>query len=455
MLNRHGPAGRFLGDKSFYKEVALVAIPIILQQLISTAMGFADGVMVGQIDAQAMASIMVANKYFMIMQSILFGVTGGLCIFISQYFGAHDHEKGQGFFVITVIGSMSVAGVFVILISAAPQAMLAVFVDDPATISYGISYLHYIRFSYLPFAFSLASMSALRSIGETRLPLLISSSAILLNTALNYLLIFGNFGFPEMGVAGAGLATLIARCLEMAAYIMLLGRNKQYFNLKISPVRLLNKSILFQVARKVIPLIGNEIVWSLGTAMIFKAYCLVDEPNIASLTITETTSNIIYALFGGFSAAVAVMVGTRLGAGKFDDARRNVRHLMVLGIAAGLFCGALLFILSNPITLLFNVEDTIRQMAGQMIRYQALLYPVILVNVIFFMTFRTGADMVATLAMDSFFIWIFVLPLAALLSYLIKPELPVFFLVIQGTELVKCLVAWLFFRRGKWLCNLT
>ena len=339
MLNRNGSAGRFLGDKSFYKEVALVAIPIILQQLISTAMGFVDGVMVGQIDAQAMASIMVANKYFMIMQSILFGVTGGLCIFISQYFGADDHEKGQGFFVITVIGSLSVAGVFVILISAAPRAMLSVFVDDPATINYGMSYLNYIRFSYLPFAFSLASMSSLRSIGETRLPLLISSTAILLNTALNYLLIFGNFGLPEMGVAGAGLATLIARFLEMAAYIVLLGHNKQYFNLKVSPIRLLNKAILLQVARKVIPLVGNEVVWSLGTAMIFKVYCLVDEPNIASLTITETTSNIIYALFGGFSAVVAVMVGTRLGAGKFDEARRNIRHLMVLGVAAGLLCG--------------------------------------------------------------------------------------------------------------------
>jgi putative MATE family efflux protein len=345
MIKRFDLANRYIGDRAFYREVAVVALPIVLQQLIATAMGFIDSVMVGQIGAQAMASVSVSNKYFMIMQAMLFGVTGGLCIFISQYYGADDHEKGQGLFVINALGSLSLAGLFLILISAAPRAMLSVFVNDPATIDYGLSYLNYIRFSYLPFAVSLASMSALRAIGQTRKPLLISSSAILLNTGLNYLLIFGNFGFPAMGIGGAGLATLISRLVEMFLYLLLLSGNKQYFNLKIEPIRR-----LLQVTRKTLSLTGNELLWSAGTVLIFKTYCLVNEANIASLAIVETTSNLIFVLFGGFAAAIAVMVGTRLGASRFEEARQNSRRLLALGLVVGLFSFVLIFLISGQIS---------------------------------------------------------------------------------------------------------
>ncbi len=448
-------AGRFIGDRPFYREVIRVAMPVILQQLVATAMGFIDSVMVGQIDAQAMASVLVSNKYFLIMQAILFGVTYGVGIFISQYYGADDHEKGQGLFVINVLGSVSVAIVFLTLISAAPRVMMSLFVENPATIDYGMAYLDFVRFSYLPYAISLASMTALRSIGENKKPMVISSLAILLSTGLNYLLIFGNFGFPKMGVAGAGLATLIARLFEMILYLILLGRNKQYFNLKFAPIRRLTKELLLLVIRKTIPMMGNELFWSAGTVLVFKAYCLVNEANIASLTIVEMTSNFVFILLGGFAAAASILVGARLGASRFAEARQNSTRLLALGAVIGVVCGVVVFLISGQIPQLFNVNDEFRILATTMLSLQAAFYPLILVNCIFFFILRVGGDMFGTVMVDSGYIWLITLPIAAALSLLVKPEMAVFFLIIQCTEIMKFAIAWWLYRRGKWLCNLT
>lgn len=455
MLKRLDSTGRFIGDRPFYREVILIALPVILQQLIATTMGFIDSVMVGQIDAQAMASILVSNKYFLIMQAILFGLTGGIGIFISQYFGADDHEKGQGLFVINILGSISVAAVFLALITAAPRAMMSLFVENQATVDYGMAYLNNVRFSYLPFAISLASMTSLRAIGENRKPLVISSSAILLSTGLNYLLIFGNFGFPKMGVAGAGLATLIARLYEMTLYLILLGRNKQYFNLKIAPIRRLTKDILLLVLRKAIPMTGNELLWSVGMVMIFKTYCLVNEANIASLTIVEMTNNFVFILFGAFAAAISILIGARLGASRFAEARKNATRLLALGAIIGVLSGIIVFLISDRITLLFNVSDELRLLATNMLRIQSVFYPLITVNVIFFFILRVGGDMFGTVMVDAGYIWLIALPLAAGLSLLVKPEMVVFYLAIQSTEIVKFAIAWRLYRRGKWLCNLT
>jgi putative MATE family efflux protein len=452
---RHKRFGHYWGDRAFYREALAVGLPIILQQLIASGMGFVDGVMVGQIDARTLASVAVTNKYFLIMQCMLFGVTGGLGIFISQYFGAEDHEKGQGLFVINILGSVAVAGLFFTLISLFPRAILSLFVNDPATLQHGQDYLHFVRFSYLPYAISLACMTALRSIGETRKPLIISSLAILLNTGLNYLLIFGNFGLPALGVGGAGLATLISRLTEMLLYLVLLGQNRQYFNLRVTPVRLLNKSILKQILRKTLPLISNELAWSIGNATMFWTYCQIDETFIASLTVVEMTANLVYVVIGGLGAAISVLVGARLGADRFDEARDNARRL-ITGVAAVILVSGILVIgLSGKIPLLFNLTLPIQQLAGRMLRINALFYVFNAINVGIFLTLRIGGDVRATLLMDSLYMWAFVIPLALVLSLLVKPGIIVFYWAIQLTDLLKLSITSYLYRKGRWIRNLT
>ncbi|MDW7656666.1 MAG: MATE family efflux transporter, partial [Bacillota bacterium] len=164
----------WLGDRSFYRELLRIAFPIMLQQGIAMLMGFTDSIMVGQLDELSMAGVTIVNKYFVIVMAVLFGVTGGLGIFISQHYGADDQGRSRGFFWINLIGALTVAGFFTILIAAFPAAILSIFVTDTVTIGHGMNYLQYIQFSYVPFAINLVFIYAFRSIGHTRLPMLVS-----------------------------------------------------------------------------------------------------------------------------------------------------------------------------------------------------------------------------------------------------------------------------------------
>ena len=455
MAKSQGRHEHILGSKDFHRQLLAVVLPVMIHQLIMSSMGFVDSVMVGQINAEALAGVVVTNRYFLVMQAMLFGVTSGAGIFIAQYFGASDHDKSQGFFALSVGGSLAVAGLFLILISIMPGRILSLLVTNPVTIEAGLDFLFFVRFSYLPYAVSLASMTALRSIGLSRPPMLVGSLAIILNTVLNYLLIFGHCGFPEMGVRGAGLATLIARSVEMALYLTLIARGRHYFKSQYHQIRGLNRPILSRAVSRVIPLISNELIWSLGIAVLFWTYAQVDERFIASLAIVEMTSSISMVIFSGLGAAVSVFVGTRLGSCRFDEARANARHLIALAILCALAWGAVVFALSGFIPGLFNVDNEIRSTASQMLRVNACFYAVITVNISIFFMLRTGGETRSTLVIDSGFIWLFVIPVAVLLSQLVRPSMVVFYLVLQTTELLKLLLGYWFFRRGRWVCNLT
>jgi putative MATE family efflux protein len=446
---------QYIGDRVFYREVMIIAIPIMLQQLIATMMGFVDNVMVGQLSAEVLASVTVANKFYMIIQSILFGITGGICIFISQYFGARDHEKCQGLFILNMICALSVAGIATMIVFLFPRQLLGLFLTKASTIEYGLDYLKYIRYSYIPFSVSLACMTALRSVGLTRAPLLISISSVFSNVGLNYILIFGKFGFPAMGAGGAALATLIARVGEMLLFILLILKGNEYFTSSHKELHAMSRQMLRQIAFRALPLLGNEMLWSIGITTLFWSYSIVHEPYIAALSLVEMSSNIAFVVFGGLAVAISVMIGKRLGAGLYDEARDNARKLIAFACGFSLLMALLMMILAPAIPHLVNVSDAIRNMASTMMRIQATFYIVITVNVACFLIFRAGGDTRSALIIDSGFIWFFTVPLALLLALVIKPPLPLFYLIIQTCELIKLFFAVRYFRMERWVKNLT
>lgn len=446
---------RYVGDRVFYREVILIAVPIMLQQLITTLMGFTDNVMVGQLSAEVLASVTVANKLFMVIQSILFGITGGICIFISQYYGANDHEKCQGLFILNMLSALTVAGLATAIVIAFPRQLLGLFLSEEATLGFGLDYLRYVRFSYMPFAVSLACMTALRSVGMTRAPLMISISSVFTNVGLNYVLIFGKLGLPAMGAGGAALATLISRLIEMVLFIVLVVRGNEYFTTSRMELHEMSRPILKQIASRALPLLGNELLWSTGTTMLFWSYSIVHEPYIAALSLVEMSSNIAFVVFGGLGVSISVMIGKRLGAGQFDEARDNAHKLIAFACAFSLTMTLLMFILAPIIPHLVNVNEVIRGMATQMMRIQAAFYIVITINVSCFLIFRAGGDTRSALTIDSGFVWFFNVPIAMLLALVVKPPLPVFYLIVQSCELAKLYIALRYFRKERWVKNLT
>lgn len=451
-MDRNNPGA---GCWPFYRDALLIAMPIMLQQLIAMTMGFTDSVMVGQLDAASMAGVTVANKYFVLVSAVLFGLTGGIGIFISQYFGAGDQKKGQAMFMLNHLGAILVAGLFALTIGLFPRQIYSLFVADPGTVANGLDYMRFVRFSYIPYAINLVFQFSFRGIGHTRLPLLVGSAAILLNTLLNYLLIFGHLGLPAMGTGGAGLATLIARLFETAVYIAALAGGKAYFTLSLQTLRSLSRQILRKVALKILPLMSMELLWSLGMTVLFWSYCQVDETVVASLAIVETIANFNFVIYGGLGVAVSVLVGARLGAGSFDEARANARRIMRLGFAISAAYGLIVIGLAGWIPRLFQVSEEIRAMAGQMLRIQGGVYGFIALNVMIFYTLRIGGDVRATLLMESAFVWLAVIPLSLVFSQVIRPEMYLFFLAIQAAEIVKSLIGRHFIRQGRWIANLT
>jgi len=445
----------FIGDRAFYREVILIALPIMLQQLITTMMGFADNVMVGQLSAEVLASVTVANKFYMVIQSVLFGITGGICIFISQYYGANDHEKCQGLFVLNMVSALTIAGIATAIVVLFPRQLLGIFLTEESTIAHGLEYLKYVRFSYIPFAVSLACMTALRSIGLTRAPLVISISSVFTNVGLNYVLIFGKLGFPAMAEGGAALATLISRGIEMALFILLIFRGNEYYTASWRELHAMSRTLLRQIAARALPLLANEILWSTGMTTLFWAYSKVHEPYIAALSLVEMSSNIAFVVFGGLGVSISVMIGKRLGAGHFDEARGNARKLVAFACAFSLTTAALMMILAPLVPHLVNVSDEISRMAALMMRIQAAFYIVITINVSCFLIFRAGGDTRSALIIDSGFVWFFTVPIAVLLALVIRPPLPTFYLIIQTCELVKLVVAVRYFRKERWVRNLT
>jgi putative MATE family efflux protein len=450
-----GIAGSWLGDRSFYQELFRLALPIMFSQLVAMSMGFIDTVMVGQLDAQSMAGVAVANKYFMLVSAVLYGLIGAMGAYISQFYGAGDHGKCQGLMLYSQGGAVLTAGCFAVAATVFAPNLFRIFITDRLSIEMGLGYLAYVRISYLPFAVSLVCNFAFRAIGQTRLPMLISSAAIVCNTLFNYLLIFGHLGLPALGTAGAGLATLLARLLEMTAYLLAIAGGRAYFSLRPGRIRLLGRRVLGQMNRKSLSLMGMELLWALAMMTLYWSYARVDQNFVPALAITETVANLNFVVYGGMGVAVSVFVGTKLGAGQLDEARVNTRRILFLGCLITAVYGLLVLALSRKIPDLFQVSDEIRLLAGRMLGIQALVYGVITANVIVFYVLRIGGDVRANLLMESLYSWLFLIPLALVLSLWLRPEVSIFFLILQSAELVKALLGRHFLRQGRWMRNLT
>ena len=187
-------------------------------------------------------------------------------------------------------------------------------------------------------------MMALRAVGINKIQLKVGIVAVITNTALNYCLIFGNFGFFKMGIQGAAIATIIARLVEMAIYLIILYRNKHFFSFDLKGIIRINVNLLTSIVRKAIPLTINEILFSLGQALIFMSYMRCDEYLVASISVVDTVANIMFIVFGGLSSAVSIMIGNKLGANKLDEARDNARKLLCFALMVSLMIGMICFL---------------------------------------------------------------------------------------------------------------
>ncbi len=446
---------KLIGSKQFYITAITIALPIMAQSFVTSFVNLIDNVMISSQGATALTAVTVANKYYMILNAALMGIGGSGSIFISQFFGADNKKNCQKIFNMVLSFALIIGAIFMFAISFFSHEILSLFTQTDSIISSATQYINYIKFSYIPFALSFVIMTSLRAVGINNIQLKVGITTVLTNTLLNYTLIYGNFGLPAMGVEGAAIATLIARVLEMAVYFIILVRSRHFFKLEITSIFKYDFALFKTLTVKALPLITNEVFYSIGYTVIFASYMKINETLIAGISAADTVINIAYIIFGGLSSAVAILIGKKLGAGEIKEAKENATKLTAFGAMVGIGMGLILFLIAPLIPNIFNLGEEVNQTIVEIIRIKSVLIWVFVINVCVFFTLRAGGDMLSTLILDCGVLWGMTVVAALLLSNFTTLPLTTVYFIVEAIEIIKLILAIYFFRRGRWAKNLT
>ena len=444
-----------IADKAFYKRALSVMMPIMAQQLITTVVNLVDNLQVGQLGSQSIAGVGIANQFFFIYSLMLFGIAGGGGIFVAQFWGARDNDGMKQSYRFMLITSFFVSILFMLLAYFGAPKIIGFFTQDPGTISEGVSYLRVVLFTFTPTAFSISTAGSFRSIGHAKVAMLPSIVAVFVNMVFNYILIFGKFGAPRLGVEGAAYATVLARIVELIMLYYAMRRDTCPFRSSISHMFKVKPVLFKTILVKSLPLIANELLWSTGVTMQFKAYSTRGVVALAALNIMNAVNNMFFVVVSGQATAISVIIGHALGADHLVEARRDSRRLILFGIMIS-GCMLLLHIgCGLTIPSIYNVTAEVRATARLLTSLSAVMMPIYLTNASFFFVLRSGGDTKSVMLMDSLFTWFITVPYALSIAYFTKVTLLQLFLLVQVTEFVKLAIAYTLFRKERWVRNLT
>ena len=443
-----------IGSRVFYKRLFQVSLPIVLQQLLTSSLQLIDNLMVGSLGELSINSVSVVNQLYFVIILITFGALGGAGIFTAQYFGSGEVEKLKETFRFKLIVALMLVILSVFVFSVFGPFLIGLFTENEVTLSGGMDYLNIVKWSMLPWAFSIAISTTFREIGVTKVLLYITIAAILTNTGLNYLLIFGKFGFPELGVEGAAYGTLASRFVEFGLMMILLVKKGKIFNTRVKDIFKIEKVVLKGIIIMAIPLLLNEFFWSMGQTMFMQSYSTRGDISLAAMTITGAISQLVFVTFGGIGTGIAVLVGNTLGKNMLEEAKDNAKKVIAFAVVFAFFTGLILFGLSFFIVDLYDVSEATKILAGRNIRINAIFIPVFSFNVSMYFTLRSGGDTRSTMLMDSGYMWVVQVPLIFILARVTNLNVVMLFLIVQGLELPKSIFALSRYRKENWVRNL-
>ena len=326
------------------------------------------------------------------------------------------------------------------------------------TFRYAKEYLAVIFFGMLPFAMAQVYASTLRNVGETFVPMIAGIAAVAVNLAGNYILIYGKFGAPAMGVSGAASATVISRFVELLVaawwahshadrYPFISGLYRRLFSIPAD----LNR----RVFTRALPLLMNEGMWAAGQAVVVQNYSVRGLSAVAALNISQTIGNVFNISFISMGSAIAILMGHMLGAGEIRRAKEEAVKYTFFTVVFCMLFGVVQFVLSGVFPMMYNTTETIRRLAADLIRISALCMPIYsYINALYF-TLRSGGKTFITFLFDSGFNWVVMVPLAFFLSRFTGVSLQIMFLAVQLSELIKCVMGTFMIRSGMWAVNIT
>lgn len=454
---------KFIGDRHFYRRVMMLAIPMIVQNAITSFVSFLDNIMVGQIGTEQMSGVAIVNQLLFVFNICIFGSVSGAGIFSAQFFGKGDYEGQKHAFRFKMYASLLVGTLSFILFAFAGDFLISLYLkegsdtgDITLALKYGKEYLAIMMASLIPFAITQTYVSTIRETGQTFVPMLASVVAVLSNLILDYLLIFGKLGLPQLGVKGAAIATVMARLSEMLIVLIWTHLNKDknpyikgaYRGFKIP------KKTFKDIFLKGTPLMINEMLWAGGMAAIAQCYSVRGLNVVAAQNISSTITNLFNIVYIQLGCCISVIIGQYLGAGKVEEAKDADRKMIFFNVVCCMFMTLLMIIFGRFFPEIYNTQLSVKDLATSFILISALAMPLCAFTHSTYFTLRSGGKTLITFLFDSVYTWVFLIPFAYILSYHTSLSIVHVFFLVQFTEVIKVVLGYFMIKSGTWAQNI-
>lgn len=445
----------FTKDRSFYRSLVTLAVPISLQNLVTFAVSFADNVMIGSLGDDAISGVYIGGQLQSVLQMFVGGIEGAILILAAQYWGKKDTQSIRKVVSIGIKFALAVGLLSSLVAVLFPQWVIRAFTTEPGVIQEGAAYVQIVGFTYLFFSVSQVMIAAMRSVETARIGLYISCMALVINVCLNYVFIFGHFGFPAMGVRGAALATLVSRILEMCVGVGYVFFVDQKLRFGLKDLLHTDRQLLRDFIRYGLPVIGGQVVWAINSLANTKILGYYSAGVIAAASITGMLHNLVYVWMNGMSSAVGIITGKTVGAGQYENMKEYSKTVQMIFLFVGLISGAAVFLARDGFISLYNASPEAQAYSRQFIN-------VISVTIIgtcyqaacLFGLVKSGGDISFVFKNDTIFVFLVVIPSSLLAMWLGAPPWVVF-ACLKCDQILKCFVAIVKINRYNWMKNLT
>ena len=441
---------------NFMKSLCKIAVPVTLQSMLQASFSIVDQIMIGQLGETNISAVGLGSNFSLIF-SVVIGAVGAVAgILIAQFMGAEDKKEAWCSFDVSLICGIMISALFLLTAGAFPLQILGLYTEDMSIINTGAVYFRIVAFSYIPMAVSNILSAWLRCREHATIPFLASFGAVAVNTGLNYLLIFGKFGFPRMEIKGAAIATLISQLFNLVfiviGFVVCNRRDgdKPVLSLRFKKITIRDYLVM------IMPILVSEFLWSLGQNVESAVYGHLGTSNLAAYTLTGPIQGLIVGALSGLSAAAGVMVGKRLGRKEYDEAYAESKKIMYAGLAGSVVVASLLILLAGVYTGLYRVDNSVKELGKILLIVFALYAPVKVENMILSGgIIRSGGNTKIIMVIDIIGTWCIGIPLCLLAAYVFRWGIVGVYALLTTEEIFRLAVALVIFRKRKWMISLS
>ncbi|MEM1486122.1 MATE family efflux transporter [Oscillospiraceae bacterium PP1C4] len=446
----------FVNDKAFYKTLIAIAVPIALQNLINVLVSMMDTLMIGQLGETQLSATSIANQLWFILMIFCFGVAGGANVLIAQYWGKGDIEVIKRVQSITFKMGFVVSIFFGCVALFLPEQFMSIFTTEREVIEYGVQYLRIIGYSYPFYAMANIAVMMLRSIGTVNISVWVYLTSLVVNTSLNYVLIFGKFGAPALGVRGGAIATVCARVAELAIALVYILYKEKKIQFRLHDLLKSNKGLYKKYISISIPVMGNEMMWGIGASMVAVVIGRMGTNFVAAYSIFTVLNQMVCVVIFGVGNAALTIVGNSIGAGEYELAKQRSITLLVLSVLIGVGAGVVTLVLSPLIVSMYKLSPQTVEIAlsincvGALIAFFQSLAVVSMIGIL-----RAGGDAKFVLVCETVFLWGIAVPLGFYTGLVLGWPAWIVFLALKCDEILKVIISVWRICGFKWLRDIT